>query len=391
MNSDDSLHLKAPFSLTTSLSQPNKALRAKPLNPLNPLNKPLKVSNSIQNLQICHPPQEAQIKALQAQIRTFEEAIQAAIENEKQLNLQMAQAVCSIESLITRQKSEDCRLTELVEQDTQRSREAIADYYHLASTFREKSQTPHRNRLRDAFRTIGIVLSFILIAPIQAVLWLLTQLFATLQSRAWMNSVRNRLKAIFAMAKSSASMFKSAERSNYARISGRRRSRSPAHKSDRRDGLGDSATERQLPSQTYDEGAEANKNHKRLDMATDRTGQRPRTRNVHDSDTGEATWNSIERRASWDSGRRWTQREDTTSCSSEVFVEAQSNIIRGGSGEDELSDGDEGIETQERMGDGTRPGWALPEQGSASFMDFTNFPLLDLDSLSDSEMELGNE
>ncbi|KAI0565682.1 hypothetical protein FGB62_16g231 [Gracilaria domingensis] len=327
-----------------------------------------------------------QLEALQTRLRTFEDALQTAIDAELQFRTEMADALNSLRMLIAEQRSEDARLTELVQQDTQRSREVMADYDNLASSFRENVQPPDPTRLRDAFRTVGIVLSFILMAPIQAIWWLLTQFITRLAFGTTLTTVFARLKGSSNASTAPSATVATARRATTPQAFGRHNQRSSVPSgSNVRNGSDLPLSSRFVAgsqSATQSPGTQTLPSSIANGLVELQTSSFRKPTDTN----GDTSIDSEELEAS-DSSKLALRKDAAVSSSSDVFVDARTSSF----GSDrEANDGqDEDDSDTETSGepDG-RPAWALPLNSESALPDMANFPPAEFWHISDEEMKL---
>ncbi|PXF40227.1 hypothetical protein BWQ96_10065 [Gracilariopsis chorda] len=327
-----------------------------------------------------------QIDALQIRLHSFEEALQSAIDAELQFRHEMTDALTSLHSSIAAQRSEDARLTDLVQQDTQRSREVMADYDNLASSFRENVQPPDPTRLRDACRTIGIVLSFIFMAPIQAVLWLLSQFFTRLSFGASLTSLTARFTTQSNSSANSTFPSAAARRNASTRSSGRQRRRASIASDNNvrantdlppssRLGVPPSASHspgtRTLPSSIVNDFT---------DLQANKSAGTNAATSV-DSD-GQVTSDTLQKVLG--------KEAQPLSSSSDVFVDARTGDAGWDSehAEQRPHAEEEDFDTESSVDVDGRPAWALPLSSDNTLPDLGNFPSAEFWHISHDDMKL---
>lgn len=123
---------------------------------------------------------QAALEMLSTRVDTFEHNLQQTFEAERVFRASLQTVSNALDAFVQTHVQEDELLTRLIEEDTQRSREAKERYDVLAARF-EDSLRPHAStRRRELLKTvslyIGIVLSVVFMAPLHLVLSLFEKL-----------------------------------------------------------------------------------------------------------------------------------------------------------------------------------------------------------------------
>lgn len=327
-----------------------------------------------------------QIDALQNRLHSFEEALQSAIDAELQFRHEMTEALTSLHSSIAAQRSEDARLTDLVQQDTQRSREVMADYDNLASSFRENVRPPDPTRLRDACRTIGIVLSFIFMAPIQAVLWLVSQFFTRLSFGVSLTSLTTRFTSLSNSSTNSTFPSGAARRNASSRSSGRQRRRASIASDNNMRATADllpSSRQGMPPSVSHSPGTRTLPSSVVNDFVDLQANKSVGTNAGTSLDSDD--------QVTTDTPHKGLGKEaQPTSSSSDVFVDARAGDAGWDSeNTEQRTYANEGLsDTESSVDMDGRPAWALPLSSDNTLPDMGNFPSAEFWHISHDEMKL---
>lgn len=123
---------------------------------------------------------QAALEMLSTRVDAFEHNLQQALEAERVFRVSLQTVSHALDAFVQTHVQEDELLTRLIEEDTQRSREAKEEYDVLAARF-EDSLRPHAStRRRELLKTvslyIGIVLSVVFMAPLHLILSLFEKL-----------------------------------------------------------------------------------------------------------------------------------------------------------------------------------------------------------------------
>ncbi|CAN8068445.1 unnamed protein product [Agarophyton chilense] len=327
-----------------------------------------------------------QMDAFQARLRAFEESLHTAIDTELQFRKDMTESLNSLHMLIAEQRAEDARLTDLVQQDTQRSREVMADYDSLASSFRQNVQPPDPTRLRDAFRTVGIVLSFIFMAPIQVILWLVTQFITRLRFGTTCSAIFSRLKGANAYGSAPVTVV-TVRKGTTARASSRHHRRlSMRSGGQRRNGsdfvLSSTLAATASQSATLSPGTQTLPSSVMNGLVDMQNEPLPKCSYTH----GETLIDSEEIEGS-DGSKQALRKDSASSSSSDVFVDARTCNVGSEQQLMEEQAGDDGETETSGERDG-RPAWALPLNSESALADMGNFPSAEFWHICDEEMKL---
>lgn len=128
------------------------------------------------------PPIEAVFKRLSSRLTEFENNLNSVVKEEQQFRIAFKEQTDSLHALVQRYAREDENLRRLVEEDTQRSRDAQAEYEALERDFDEQvrpnSPTRIRKWLSTVWTNVWIVLSLVFMAPVHAI-WVIVEKLLT--------------------------------------------------------------------------------------------------------------------------------------------------------------------------------------------------------------------
>lgn len=140
-------------------------------------------------------PVQAAIDILAARVDTFEHELQDAMASEHAFRKNLHTVTQALDSFFKNHRTEDMHLTALIQEDSQRSREANEEYDILAArlddVIRPNRSTKRVELLRNISLYISIFLSVVFMAPIHAVVWLFESMLFRLGYRRMDDSYRS--------------------------------------------------------------------------------------------------------------------------------------------------------------------------------------------------------
>lgn len=124
---------------------------------------------------------------LATRVDTFERELQDAMASEQAFRNNLHTVTQALETFFENHREEDMRLTSMIQEDSQRSREAKEEYDILAARLDDSIRPNHSTKRVELVKTISlyisIVLSVVFMAPIHAIVWLFESLIYRLGYR----------------------------------------------------------------------------------------------------------------------------------------------------------------------------------------------------------------
>ena len=144
--------------------------------------QPFSFNEALSSSEPLSPPIEAVVKRLSSRLTEFENNLNNVVKEEQEFRIAFKEQTDSLHALVQRYAREDENIRRLVEEDTQRSRDAQAEYEALQRDFDEQvrpnSPTRIRKWLSTVWTNVWIVLSLVFMAPVHAI-WVIVEKLLT--------------------------------------------------------------------------------------------------------------------------------------------------------------------------------------------------------------------
>lgn len=359
---------------------------------------------------------QATIDALAARVDAFEEHLKQAMASEQTFRNNLQTVTRALDSFVENHRQADMNLTRMIQEDTQRSREAREEYDVLAARLND-SIRPHRSTrhfqvLKTVSLYISIVLSVVFMAPIHAVVWIFESLLNRLGYRKQVSAYGGD------------SVYGDSSARQHVRQSGRRTPKAAHSSSSTRDQIQSNAgckameaDSKSLASQKPPASSSGKNSGVRagardenvirkvppdvtnvLSLADDlkKNGGVPGTA----QETPDWTKGSVHGASLSQKGRpsvRQTENDSSSADSDDVFVDASAG--KGGeeieSQKDVETESDENASVDDNDSDGGapedesgRPDWARPEDSDQALPELSTFPSSEFWNISEDEIRL---
>lgn len=339
---------------------------------------------------------DAVVANLNSRVTAFEQSLESAVQTEKHFRSNIQALLDSLDTFVERHVEKDRLLTQLIEEDTQRSKEAKEEYDALASRFDHNLRKDNLTHTRDWLRTVsvyaGIVLSVVLMAPLHAFWWLLTRtltrigLLKSSEEPIIYPNVRRRGRYTSSASERSQAGTRHRRRSSDANVPAPQGSKAPQFSSTLRRNEDIKASMKEFNSQDSNditmeglkvdanvphaqESSDSERCYTSRDQVSEGDGTGLYRENVHQPETesdGEDEFfdarNDLQERVEYSERAKPGQTEETTQEKEEINVPAE--------------------DVPER------PGWALPAGSDETLPDMSSFPSSEFWEISDEDIRL---